>query len=155
MIAVSVIRKPADLSIWYGNDAIYNVLDTQGLTHGYSTEYWNTNNITVLSEGRINVLGIKITEDGFEIPYYQAKISWYREAPVEEKTFLICWERELLQQYPWLADEAVEILRANQYWNHSDKIDGCFILVYDRDIIAEKLRDYNPVVDTDMQVSEN
>ncbi len=140
MTAVSVTRKPADLSIWYGNDAIYNVLETHGLTQGYSTNYWYTNSITVLSDSRINTLGITLTEDGFEIPEHQTKASWYKGPPSEERTFLICWESELLRQYPWLTDEAVEILRATQYTPFLNSTDGWFILVYDHDVIAENLQ---------------
>ena len=155
MTAVSVTRQPADLSIWYGNDAIYNVLETHGLTHGYSTNYWYTNSITVLSESRINVQDVRFTDDGFEIPNYQNKIAWYEEAPADERTFLICWERELLRQNPWLEEDAVEVLRATQYTPYYGLTEGYFILVYDRDVIAEKLRKNESVVDTDKQVSEN
>ncbi len=140
MTAVSVTRKPADLSIWYGNDSIYNILEAHGLTHGYSTNYWYTNSITVLSDSRINTLGITLTEDGFKIPEHQTKSAWYKSTPSEEKTFLVCWESELLQQSPWLKDDAVEILRATQYTPFFGGTDGWFILVYDHDIIAEKLQ---------------
>ena len=140
MTAVSVTRKPADLSIWYGNDAIYNVLETHGLTHGYSTDYWYTNSITVLSESRINVLGVYVTDEGFVIANHQNKGAWYEDAPVDERTFLICSELEFLRQYPWLEDDAVEVLRATQYTPHNGWTDGYFILVYDRDVVAEKLK---------------
>ena len=139
MTAVSVTRKPADLSIWYGNDSVYNILETHGLTHGYSTEYWYTNSITILSESRINTLGVKVTEDGFKTAGYQAKGEWYKETPSEERTFLVCWERDLFHN-PWLENEAVEVYRATQYTPIFDKIDGFFILVYDHDVIAENLR---------------
>ncbi len=155
MAVVSVARKPADLSIWYGNDSIYNILETHGLTHGYSTDYWYTNSITVLSESRINVLGVKVTNDGFTIANYQNKGSWYKETPIEEKTFLICWERELLRQYPWLEDDAVEVLRATQYTPHYGCTDGFFILVYDRDVIAEKLQENQSVGDSGDWTQEN
>ena len=139
MTAVSVMRKPADLSIWYGNDSIYHVLETNGLTHGYSRNYWYTNSITVLSESRINVLGVNVTEDGFEMAVHQNKGAWYKEIPTDEKTFLICKEH-VISQYPWLTDEAVEILRATQYTPFFGTTDGYFILVYDHDVIAEKLQ---------------
>ncbi len=140
MTAVSVTRKPADLSGWYGNDSIYNVLERHGLTHGYTTNPWYVNSVTVLSESRIKVLSITITEDGFEIPAFSTKESWYKDTSTKEKTFLICLERQLLQQTPWLADEAVEILRATQYTPFYDLTEGYFIVVYDHDIIAEYLQ---------------
>ena len=140
MTAVSVARQPADLSIWYGNDAIYNILETRGLTHGYSTNYWYTNSITVLSESRINTLGVTVSDGELKIGNYQNKGSWYQEAPIEEKTFLICLERELFQN-PWLENDAVEVLRATQYTPYYDMTEGFFILVYDHDIIAEKLQE--------------
>ena len=155
MTAVSVIRKPADLSVWYGNDTILNVLETHGLTHGYSTNYWYVNSINVLSESRINVLGITVTDDGFEIAGYQSKGTWYKETPTEERTFLICWERELLRQYPWLEDEAVELYRATQYTPAYHQSHGYFILVYDHDIIAEKLQQESASDNVVTQVQEN
>ena len=154
LTAVSVVRKPADLSVWYGNDAVYNILETRGLTHGYSTNVWYTNNITLLSKGRINVLGVDVIEDGFEISGSQNKVAGDIELPFEGQTFLICWERDYFSN-PWLADDAAEILRSSQYWSYNGTTDGLFILIYDRDVIAEKLRDYNLGVDSDMQVSEN
>ena len=142
MTAVSVARKPADLSILYGNDSIYNILETHGLTNGYTTEYCYSINITVLSESRINVLGVKIADDGFRIADFQNKGAWYKETPTEERTFLICWERELMRQYPWLEDEAVEVYRATQNYYDSGQLlsHGFFILVYDHDVIAEKMK---------------
>ena len=139
MAAVSVTRQPADVSIWYGDGAVYNILETNGLTHGYSTNFWYAGSVTVLSESRINSLGITVTDDGFEIPEHQAKSAWYEGAPSEEKTFLVCLERELFQ-HPWLEDDAVEVFRATQYTPVYDMTEGYFILVYDRDVIAEKLQ---------------
>ena len=139
LTAVSVARKPADLSFWYGNDAIYNIIESRGLTHGYSTNYWYVNSITVLSESQITVLGVDVTEDGFTISDSQNKGAWYEDAPFEGKSFLICWERDYFRN-PWLADGASEILRANQYWSYNDQTDGLFIIFYDHDVIAEKLQ---------------
>ena len=139
MTAVSVTNKPADLSIWYGSDSIYNILETHGLTHGYSTDYWYANSITVLSESRINSLGVNVAEDGFHKIAYQNKYAWYDDTSYEGKTFLICWEYAYFDN-PWLEDEAVEVYRATQYTPALDKDAGFFILVYDRDVIAENLQ---------------
>ena len=155
MTAVSVARKPANLDVWYGNDAIYNVLETHGLTHGYCTEYWYTYSITVLSNGEITSRTIKVTDDGFEMPSYVKKDAWYADTPIDQRTFLVCYERELLRQYPWLEDEAVEVYRATQYTPFFDTTDGWFILVYDRDIIAENLREKQAFGDAGTQVSGN
>ena len=140
MTAVSVTRQPADLSVWYGNESIYHVLESNGLTHGYSTHYWFTNSVTVLSESRIKTLGVTVTEDGFEPAGYQNKNAWFKETPTEEKTFLVCQEW-VVYQHPRLEDEAVEVLRSTQYTPHNGETDGFYILVYDHDIIAENLRE--------------
>ena len=150
MTAASVVRQPADLSIWYGNDAIYNILETRGLTHGYSANYWYTNSITVLSESRINTLGVTVSNGELKKGNYQNKGSWYQEAPIEEKTFLICLERELFQN-PWLENDAVEVLRATQYTPYYDMTEGFFILVYDHDVIAEQLEQESASADADTQ----
>ena len=155
MTAVSVVRKPADLATWYGNDSVYHVLETHGLTHGYSTDYWYANSITVLSESRINVLCVKVTEAGFEIGDFQNKGSWYKETPKDETTFLICPEWEV-NWTPWMKEDivekTVEVLHATQYL--PDQPYGFFILVFDHDIIAEKLQENEPIVGIDAQVSE-
>ncbi len=135
MTAVSVTRKPADLSFWYGNDAVYSILETRGLAHGYSTNFWYTNSITLLSESRINVLGVDVTEDGFRF----SDGVWHDDVPFDGKTFLVCWERDYFHN-PWLAEDADEIVRTNQYWSYDGKTDGLFILFYDHDIIAEYLQ---------------
>ncbi len=154
MTAVSVPRKPADLSIWYGNDSIYNILETHGLTQGYSTDYWYTNSVMVLSESRIKVLGVYVTDDGFEIAGKQSKGEWYKEVPSDERTFLICFEREVLQEHPWLEDEAVEVYRSTQYTPHYGRTDGFFVLVYDHDVIAEKMQE-SASADAGAQIREN
>ena len=158
MTAVSVTRQPADLSVWYGNDSIYHVLETNGLTHGYSTDYWYTNSITVLSESRINVLGVSVTDDGFEIPDFQNKVSWYKEPTKDETTFLICRETDVYWT-PWfdeyVAKNATEVLHATQYTPFYGAADYYFILVFDQDVIAEKLFENEPVGNTDVQISEN
>ena len=150
MTAVSVTRKPADLSFWYGNDAVYNILETRGLTHGYSTNFWYTNSITLLSESRINVLGVDVTEDGFK--FSDGKC--HEGVPFEGKTFLVCWERDYFRN-PWLSEDAVEVVRSSQYWSYNGQTDGLFILFYDRDVIAEKLQDCNSGGDAGERVQEN
>ena len=150
LTTVSVTRKPADLSFWYGNDAVYNILETRGLTHGYSTNFWYTNSIILLSESRINVLGVDVTEDGFKF----SDGKWHDEVPFEGETFLVCWERDYFRN-PWLAEDAVEVVRSNQYWSYDGTTDGLFILFYDHDVIAEKLQYAQASDDTAATVSEN
>ncbi len=140
LTAVSVTRKPADLSVWYGSDSIYNLLEKNGLTHGYSTDFWYTNSITVLSDSRINVLGITATDDGFEPADFMNKGSWYKEVPTEGKTFLICYERDLQEKFPWLEEDAVEVLHATQYTPRYGWTGSWDILVFDRDVFAEELQ---------------
>lgn len=141
LAAFTVVNSPADLSIWYDDSSIYNILETHGLTHGYSMDYWYTNSITVLSDSRIRVLGVDMKSTGFTIADHQNKGSWYKEVPTAGKTFLICKEY-VVDENPWLKEEAVEELYS---WQHTitpftDTTEGYYILVYDRDVIAEKLQ---------------
>ena len=154
MTAVSVARKPADLSGWYGDDAIYNVLEKNGLTQGYSVNEWYVNCITVLSERRITSLGIGLTDGGFEITTNLTRDAWYKDFNPDERTFLIVLERDLFQN-PWLEDEAVEVLRATQYTPYYGLTEGYFILVYDHDVIGEYLRQKQAVGDSDTLTLEN
>ena len=154
MTAVSVIRKPADLSVWYSDDAIYNVLEKNGLTQGYSVNQWYVNSITVLSERRITSLGIGLTDNGFKITTNLTRDAWYKDFKPDERTFLIVLERDLFQN-PWLEDEAVEVLRATQYSPYYGLTEGYFILVYDHDVIAKNLQHEQASDDTAAKVSEN
>ena len=154
MTAVSVPRQPADISIWYGVDSIYRTLQDHGLTHGYSTDFQYGNSITVLSNGEIASRYIALADEGFEIPPKLTKGEWYEGASSEERTFLICWEQQFFEN-PWLADGVVEILRATQYSPIYRSTGGYCILVYDRDVIAEKLLGIQSVDDAGTQASEN
>ena len=154
MTAVSVPRQPADISFWYGTDTIYRTLQDHGLTHGYSTDFQYTNSITVLSNGEIASRFIVFADDGFEIPPKLVKSEWYGSTASEEKTFLICWEQQFFEN-PWLADDAVEVLRATQYTPIYRNTSGYCILVYDRDVIAEKIKGIQSIDGIDEQVSEN
>ncbi len=140
LTAVSVTRKPADLSVWYGDDCIYQILEKNGLTHGYSTDFWYTNSITVLSDSRINVLGITAADDGFKTADFMNKGSWYKETPTEEETFLICYERDFREKFPWLEEDAAEVLYATQYTPRYGFTGSWVILVFDRDVFAEELQ---------------
>ncbi len=71
---------------------------------------------------------------------YQNKGSWYKETPIDEKTFLIC--RDLVvDKNPWLEEDAVEKYYTWQYIPYYSSTDRWFILVYDHDVIAEKLQE--------------
>ena len=150
----TVTTKPADLSIWYNDNAIYNILETHGLMHGYSANYWYTNSVTVLSESKINVLGVFVWDDGFAIANHQNRTAWYEEVPTDEKTFLICKEY-VVDEKPWLEEGVVEKYYAWQFTPAFQSTEGYYILVYDHDVIAEDLREKNAFGDAGAPLQEN
>ena len=139
LVAFTVINTPADSSGWNRQDGIYRTLQDHGLTQGYSTNFWYGHSITALSSEKIISRVITITDDGFKIPDFQTKSAWYKGFPSDEKTFLICKD-STLEENPWLEDGAVEKYFAWQYTSLYDRTDGYYILVYDHDVIAEKLQ---------------
>ena len=86
------------------------------------------------------------------MPFSDGK--WHDEVPFEGETFLVCWERDYFRN-PWLSEDAVEVVRSNQYWSYDGTTDGLFILFYDHDVIAEKLQHEQASDDIETKVLEN
>ncbi len=137
--AFTVTNTSPESLVWGRPDCIYQTLLEHGLTQGYSTDFWYGHSVTALSNEKIVSRVITITEDGFKIPDFQTRSVWYEGFSSNEKTFLICWEH-ILNENPWLEEDAVEKYYGWQYTPSYDRTDGYYIFVYDHDIIAEKLQ---------------
>ena len=139
LTAVSVPRQPGNSSVWSRPDCVYQTLLDHGLTQGYSTDFWYGHSVTALSNEEIVSRVITLTKDGFKIPEFQTKSAWYKGYSSDEKTFLICWEYSL-DENPWLEEGAIEKYYAWQYTPAFHRTEGYYILVYDHDVIAEKMQ---------------
>lgn len=65
------------------------LLEENGCTYGYAT-FWNANPVTVLTENKIKVRGMKITEGEIKNRFYQSRKSWYSgESDKNEKYFIL------------------------------------------------------------------
>ena len=139
LTAFTVMNTPGNSSVWDRPDCIYQTLQEHGLTQGYSTDFWFGHSVTALSNEKIISRVINLTDDGFKIPNFQTRSAWYEGFSSNEKTFLICWEHNL-DENPWLEEDAVEKYYGWQYTPSYQRTDGFYILVYDHDVIAEKLQ---------------
>ena len=127
----SVIRKPIDLSQWYGQDTILKTLMDHGLTYGYCTNFGYANSITVLTDEKIKSRWIFLQGSTLANPRGTGFKSWY-DGSHQGRTFIVCSEAEYYGQ-PELEKGLVEVLRASQYSPSFGGYAGYFILVYDED----------------------
>ena len=139
LAAFTVTNTPPDSLLWNRPDCIYQTLREHGLTQGYTTDFWYGHSVTVLSNEEIISRVITPTKDGIKIGDYQTKSEWYKGYSSDEKTFLICLESTLADN-SWFAEDAVEKYYAWQYTPAYRTTDTWVILVYDHDVIAEKLQ---------------
>ena len=127
---VSEIRKPIDLSQWYGEGTVLQTLQLHGLTTGYSENFWYSNALTVITGGQVKSRWVTMDENGVHNPHYQSANAWYTDPHEGEQTFVIVLEGQY-DQHPELQEGAVKILRATQYSKYADTAAGFYIYVYD------------------------
>ena len=127
----SVIRKPIDLSQWYGQDTILKTLMDHGLAYGYCTNFGYANSITVLTDENIKSRWIFLQGGTLVNPRGIGSKSWY-DGSHQGRTFIVCSEAEYYGQ-PELEEGLTEVLRASQYSPSFGDYAGYFILVYDED----------------------
>ena len=127
---VSEIRKPIDLSEWYGEGTILRTLLNHGLTTGYNTNFWYANALTVITGGQVESRWVRLGDYGVHNPHFQSANSWYSDPHEGKQTFVIILEDQY-DKHPELCEGVVEILRASQYSKFTDKDAGYFILIYD------------------------
>ncbi len=128
---MSELRKPIDLSEWYGEGTILRTLLNHGLTTGYSTNFWYSNALTVITGGQVESRWVRLDDNyGIHNPHFQSMNSWYTDPHEGKQTFVIVLEDQY-DKHPELHEGAVEIMRASQYSKFADKDAGFYIIVYD------------------------
>ncbi len=131
---ISMFIMVPDNSLWYEDGSIMQTLDQNGLTNGYSTDFWFANSITVMTGEKIRVREVTVDEDGYLIQKKnQTDKKWYQEDPNRSKTFLICQEW-FVQDHPEYFEKADEVYRSEFTHPVSKKYLGYYILIYNKDI---------------------
>lgn len=117
MTAVTIGKMPAD----YGQDtdlnAVASYLEEQGLTYGYGT-FWNASSVTVLSDSKVTVRSVKLTDSGCAPDLYQTNVTWYTPQEGQETYFLLLTGSEYREmQSVWnpLLDQAKGQLSCEGY----------------------------------------
>lgn len=74
------------------------VIENNGLEYGYAT-FWNANIMTLLSDSKVKVRNVILSEDGVVKTTYQSNSNWYENAPEYERYFLMMTESEYNKYY--------------------------------------------------------
>ncbi len=85
---VSMARMSPDAG---SNQAIITLgetLEEKGYTYGYGT-FWNSHNITLLTDGGVTVVDVSISEGTVEKRHYQTSPRWYEDREGQETYFLL------------------------------------------------------------------
>ncbi len=138
---ISLFALVPDNSLWYEDGSIMQTLVQNGLTDGYSTDFWFANSITVMTGEQIRVREVTTDKDGQLVQKKnQTDIKWYQEDPERENTFLICQEW-FVHDHPEYLETADKVFRSEFIHPVSKKYIGYYILFYNRDILFPPGRD--------------
>lgn len=74
------------------------VIENNGLEYGYAT-FWNANIMTLLSDSKVKVRNVIISEDGISKTTYQSNSNWYENAPEYDRYFVMMTESEYSKYY--------------------------------------------------------
>lgn len=92
-----ILSKPSD---GYLNNLSYQLasgIEEKGYSVGYGT-FWNANDLTLISDGRVRTAAVTVTEEGNVIKYaYQTDDAWYEDVPAQKEYFLLLNASELEQ----------------------------------------------------------
>lgn len=64
------------------------LLEEAGLSYGYAT-FWNANSITLISDSKVKVRDVDVSEYGVSKRLYQSSSEWYENQPGQDKYFLL------------------------------------------------------------------
>lgn len=118
--ALQIAKMPAN----YGRDndlhRIADELEKRGLTYGYA-DFWKAQAVTVLSDSKVKVRNIRISDGKISKYTYQSEYTWFDDQPDTEKYFIL------------LSDYEYSLLQFNLILEHptatTQTIDGYKILI--------------------------
>lgn len=73
-------------------------LEEQELEYGYAT-FWQANIITLISDSKVKVRGIKLENNGYKKRLYQTNKNWYEKADGYDRYFVILTRNEYEEYY--------------------------------------------------------
>ena len=127
-----------DNSLWRGEDSVTQILLSNHLSYGYSTDFWMSNAVTVMTGEQVRVREVWTDEDGSLIQRKnQTDRNWYRDIPGQENYFLVCQEW-FIDEHPEYLEKASEVFRSEFFHPVSGKYLGYYILVYDENILKKQ-----------------
>ena len=87
--------KKADVSAWFGKKSLLSILESTGADYGYCSNFWFSNAITVLTNGRIKMREIIPSKSGgWQRRQYQSADHWYAPDPNRRKTVFVCYKNQ-------------------------------------------------------------
>jgi hypothetical protein len=112
-----IARMAPDYNQDRGLNAIKDFLVEKNLTYGYAT-FWNANAITVLSDSRVKIRSVTISDESIKPYYYQSQRRWFDDQPGQEQYFLLLTKGEFSEMpvsITILTGRAVEELNFQDY----------------------------------------
>ncbi|MDE7432504.1 MAG: hypothetical protein K2N34_11415, partial [Lachnospiraceae bacterium] len=73
-------------------------LEEQELEYGYAT-FWQANIITLISDSKVKIRGIKLENNGYKKRLYQTNKNWYEKADGYDRYFVILTRNEYEEYY--------------------------------------------------------
>lgn len=135
--AAAVLRIPYDTKVWYAENGLIETLKAHDLNYGYITNYWLSNNVTVLTDEEIRLRYVMLTDAVPEIFLFNSDAEWYDDQPGQEKYFLVMRSTEYDPEMT-LAQDALEVYTCHQEEKRNGTDDDYVILVYDHNIMSRK-----------------
>ncbi len=126
-----------DTKYWYGENTVIDVLQKNGLTYGYSTDFWFGNSITALTENEITISKVKLDSGELYKNLLQTSLTWFDDQPAQEEYFLICTKDEAAEN-PHLFYDAKAQYESTQYDTRNRVWRELVISVYDHNIMNGK-----------------
>lgn len=143
-LPIDMARLPDRTEVLYGEDALLPLLEKIGAQYGYCDDFWFSNSITVLTNGRIKLRQVSpCRSGGWEPRKYQSADHWYAPCPNRGKTVFVCRKSVSM----WAPKERLvsrhTCRQFNSWLQHCygiHKIEDFVVFVYDGDFPQKLLR---------------
>ena len=130
-LPVVMTCKTADTSVWFGKKSLLSMIEATGADYGYCSNFWFSNAITVLTNGRIKMREIiPLKSGGWQRRQYQSADHWYAPDSKRKKTVFVCYK----QQEKLAPKGKILARRSCRQWDSRNNVMIDFrIFVYDGD----------------------
>ncbi|MCR5703031.1 MAG: hypothetical protein K6G85_00295 [Eubacterium sp.] len=125
LIAIHCITIPNQSEENKAIEEVIGVLERADLDYGYAT-FWNANLITMMSDSKVKVRGVKFEEEGIIPETYQTNQNWYGKSGAHKKSFLLMDTSEY-NEFLEMIDNSEKIIEQKQCGDY-------LILIYEGNI---------------------